>query len=491
MKKFVVLSLFGLLIMAFSATVYAQKLDFKASGFIDAQTFWYRNVTPGNAGSGIYNAVAGDYVAGGGAYDQSVAYLESRARLKFDAVMDKNLSGTIFFEMDSGRWGDTSPSGAQRNAYGYWAADRAAVEVKNVYIDFGLPYFGIEAPMTMRVGLQLLAIRPHLLVFTDGMGVTMGIKADPVTISPFWFKALEGKDARSDDVDVYGFQISGKAETFTLGGYALYYDMKSYPFFGDPAPAYGAPATDNKAKMWWFGLYADGKAGPVDLKFDLIVDDGKVKSRSGLKSVDYAGWTTYLKIDYPWEKFNLGLVGMYASGANTNKTNSTGTANGTNTKVGSYVVPPGSEAGAVFGESLVLYSSWVNRGDSGIGDSLNYTAMCRGPVGGTWMAKVYGSYKVSPDYKITLGALYIGDTTKNGDTFGTSRKADGVTLQDEKTVGWEFDLYNEFQIYKNLKYTIAGGVMTVGDAFKFWDGTGNDKPKTPWIITTNLTYTFN
>lgn len=497
MKKFVVLSLFGLLIMAFSATVYAQKLDFKASGFIDAQTFWYRNVGPGNAASGIYNTVAGDYLPGAAkAYDQSVAYLESRARLKFDAVMDKNLSGTIFFEMDSARWGDISPSGAQRNAYGYWAADRAAVEIKNLYIDFGLPYFGIAAPMTMRVGLQTLGIRPKLLVLTDGMGVTMGIKADPVTISPFWYKALEGKDARSDDVDVYGFQISGKAETFTLGGYALFYDMKTYPFYTEATFLPYGSVTDKKAKMWWLGLYADGKAGPVDLNFDLIVDTGEVKSRSGLKSVDYAGWTTYLKIDYPWEKFNLGLVGMYASGANANKTSATGrpgeaTAIGTvSTKVGSYVVPPGSEVGAVFGESLVLYSSWVNRGDSGIGDSLNYTEMCRGPVGGTWMAKVYGSYKVSPDYKITLAGLYIGDTTKNGDTFGTSRKADG-TLKDEKTIGWEFDLYNEFQIYKNLKYVIAGGVMTVGDAFKFWDGTGNDKPKTPWIITTNLTYTFN
>ncbi len=489
MKKFVVLSLFGLLIMAFSATVYAQKLDFKASGFIDAITEWYQNVTPGNAGSGIYNTVAGDYkTPGTAAYDKSVGYLETRGRLKFDAVMDKDLSGTIFFEMDSSRWGETSPTGAQRNAVGYWSGDRAAVEIKNVYIDFGVP--GMPVPVTMRVGLQGLNIRPNLVVSTDGMGVTMGIKADPVTIAPLWFKALEGKDARSDDVDVYGLQISGKADTFTLGGYGLFYDMKSFPFFADPAPAYGAPATDNKAKMWWYGLYADGKAGPVDLNFDLILDNGKVESRSGLQSVDYAGWATRLKVDYPWEKFNFGFVGIFASGADTSKTDSTGYANGTNKEVKSYVVPPGSESGGAFGEGLVFYSSWANRGNTGIGTSLNYTAMCRGPIGGTWMTKLYGSYKATSDYKITLAALYIGDTTKNGDTFGTARKADGVTLSDEKSIGWEFDLYNEFQIYKNLKYTLAGGVGVAGDAFKFWDGTSNDKPKAPWIITSNLTYTF-
>ena len=513
MKKFIALSLLGILIIAFSATVYAQKLEMKISGFVDSQSFWYRNVTPANPAAGIYQAIAGDYKVPGNytvstttgtppvtttyqkaAFNKSIAYMESRSRLKFDAVMDKNLSGTIFFEMDSGRWGDTSPSGAQRNAFGYWAGDRAAVEVKNTYIDFGLPYFGIPVPMTMRVGLQPLSIRNNLLVYTDGMGVTAGLNIDPLMIQPLWFKALEGKDARSDDVDVYGLHANVKIDTVTVGGYALYYDMKSYPFFPDPAPAYGLPATNNSAKMWWLGAYMDGKLGPVNLNLDFIYDTGKVESRTdGIRSVDYDGWVGYLKMDYPWDLFNFGLVGMYASGADAKKTNTTGQANGTNKKVSSYVVPPGSETGAIFGESLVVYSSWVNRGDSGIGNSLNYTQMSRGPVGGTWLAKLYGSYKIAPWYKMTLAVLYVGDTTKNGDTFGNSKDSEG-NLKDNKTIGWEFDLYNEFQIYKNLKYTVAGGILASGNALNFSDPSsedcGNKKLKSPWIITTNLTYNF-
>ena len=76
MKKFIVLTLFGLLIMAFSATVYAQKLDFKASGFIDAQSEYWVNVTPVNAnvGAGIYNVVSPTYQPGGAAYDKKNAY---------------------------------------------------------------------------------------------------------------------------------------------------------------------------------------------------------------------------------------------------------------------------------------------------------------------------------------------------------------------------------------------------------------------------------
>jgi len=460
MRKFIIPILAGLLIMA-SGTVYAQKLEFKASGFIDAVTEWFRNATWGSISSSEEVAL-----------DRTHGYLESRARLKFEAIMEKDLSGTIFFEMDSARWGET---GDGRNTMGRWNADRAAVEIKNVFIDFGLPYFGIPAPVSMRVGLQPLSIRPGLLVYTDGMGVTAAIKADPVTIAPLWFKALENFDYTADDVDVYGLHGFGKVDTFTLGGYWLFYNMNSYPL-----PTAAAIEPIARSDMHWLGVYADGKVGPVNVNFDFIFDRGKVKPRDPLlEDIKFRGWVANLKVDYPWEKFNFGVVGMYASGSDLDDVD----------KVKSYVVPPGSESGAIYGESLVFYSSWVNRGNTGIANTISGTALSRGPVGGTWMGKLYGKYAVTPTYKVTLAALYIADTTKDGNTFGTARKADG-TLRDDKTIGWEFDLYNEFQIYKNLKYTIAGGVMTVGDALKMWNGTGNEKPKSPWIIMSNLTYNF-
>ena len=55
-----------------------------------------------------------------------------------------------------------------------------------------------------------------------------------------------------------------------------------------------------------------------------------------------------------------------------------------------------------------------------------YAQASKGPFGGTWFAKLYGSYKVTPWYKVTLQGLYIGDTTKHGNTFGTAR--DGALL---------------------------------------------------------------
>lgn len=484
MKKFVALSLIALMVLAFSTISFAQKkeepkLEFKASGFIDAQSTWGRNITEGNPAAGLYNTVSPSYRPGGAPYDDTVSWMSTRARLKFDAVMGKNLSGTIFFEMDSSRWGET---GDGRNKVGVWAGDRAALEIKNVYIDFGVP--GIPIPISVRAGLQPLSLRPNMLVYTDGMGITGNIKVDPANIQLIWFKALENKVYASDDADVYGVHVNAKVGTVTVGGYGLNYNINTYPL--------GDGDVHFQGNFWWLGVYADGKLGPVNLNFDFIYDRGEIEDRPHpqLRDVKYRGWATRAKVDFPWEKFNFGVVGMYASGSDTRKTSSTGTPDPGVRKVSGYVMPPGSEAFAIFTESIVFYGSPINTTGSGISVAGNYTSVSRGTIGGTWMGKLYGSFKATPWYKVTLQGLYIGDTTKNGNTVGTARKADGTTLRDDKSIGWEVDLINEIQIYKNLKYTIGAGILFPGDGLRYWDGTGNDKPKTPWAVLTNLTYTF-
>jgi hypothetical protein len=274
--------------------------------------------------------------------------------------------------------------------------------------------------------------------------------------------------------------------------------MNTYPFFvsqvtpGLPASLYPLVQGTQQAAMWWWGVYADGKAGPVNLNFDFIIDRGKVESRTpSVQDVKYRGWTTRLKVDFPYEMFNLGVVGVYGSGADRNKTDADGFANGTNSKVGSFVVPVGSEAGAISGESVALSMYAGSTGGIGYADTHNYNQMCKGSTGGIWFAKLYGSYKATPWYKVTLQGLYIGDTTKNGNTIGTAVNANG-TFRDDKSIGWELDLVNELQIYKNLKWEIAGGILFAGDAMEF-KRTGvnaNDKMNNPWAILTRLTYNF-
>ena len=100
------------------------------------------------------------------------------------------------------------------------------------------------------------------------------------------------------------------------------------------------------------------------------------------------------------------------------------------------------------------------------------------------LLKVYAKAKVTPAYTITAKAYYIGDTTKNGNTYGT-------LLDDKKFIGWEFDLINTIMLYKNLRWEIGGGILPFGNALKFVDNHYDTrKPKTAWTICGNLTYTF-
>jgi len=515
MKK---LLLFAVLVLAFSATAYSQdvKLDFRASGYIDFRTEWYKwNWTTNLAGRGfIINAVDADNkpaLNGASAWNKTSAYTESRARLKFDAVMGKELSGTFFFEFDSSYFGDyrgqTSLEAPMRNSMGWWNTDQAAVEIKNIYFDVAVPY--IPFPTTIRFGVQPFGLRSNMFLYADGAGVTVASKIDPVQITAYWAKLLEGKQANGDDSDMYGLQISAKVDTFSIGGYAYYFDMRTYPLnngYTSPGstatnlPAYGSTANSIASKMYWLGAYADGKLGPVNLNFDIVYDNGWVKKSIADQKVNYSGWASRLKVDYPWEAFNFGVVAAYGSGGDANKMNSTGlpgtavanagAAPATTTKVGSYVVPVGAETGS-FNDGEVLTASYINDGFTGINYSGSSFNMTRGSMGGLWLAKLYGAYKVTPDFKLTLQGLYYGDTTKNGNTFGNAREADGVSLANSSNIGFELSVVNEWQIYKNLIFRFGGGYLWAGSALKFWDPMTETNVKVnPWIVTSRLTYSF-
>jgi hypothetical protein len=389
--------------------------------------------------------------------------------------------------------------------------------------------------MTVRVGVQPFGVRPNIFLYTDGAGITAGIKIDPVMIIPMWAKVQEGFDPVADDADMYGLHANAKIGTFTVGGYGLNYNMNTYPMYyatgiGWPSSMTGSPSSfstsssygvyiagTQKANFWWFGAYIDGKLGPVNLNLDFVYDDGKVEQRTSKtktanisKDVEYSGWAGRIKVDYPWEKFNFGGTFMYASGSDADKTSTRGlpgdpvaspNSSAISKKVSGYVIPPGSESSPGSQESIVMYSCFNASADGGTGIAQmgNYSQVSRGAFGGTWFAKAYGSVKATPWYKVTLQGLYIGDTTKHGNTLGTARKAPYTTtapLQDDGTIGWELDIINEIDIYKNLKFFVGAGILFAGDALDVWRRTdpttcgANYSPKNPWNVTTRLLYSF-
>ena len=524
MKKFVLLSLISFLILAFGATVYGQEkapvLEFKASGFIDVITEYVENVpNPGlatTAGGGtwltdvVFNSGGPHYMLPGGtlgadqAFNKKMAYVENRGRLKFDAIMGKEMSGTFFFEFDSLRWGERAGSGAQRQQAGHWGvADRSALELKHMYLTFGVPV--IPVPTTVMAGIIPIGIRPGVFLSTDGPGVTAAFKIDPATIKLIWAKAGENRDWAADDSDLYAIEANAKIGTITIGGYFLDFNMNTYGLADNVASATPNALTSPgaSANVWWAGLYLDGKAGPLILNFDFIYDKGKAEDRRDLttkaKDIDFAGWGAMLNIGFPWEKFLFGFSSIYGSGADKNKTSATAVpgdvvASGSgaiSSKVGTYIVPAGTE-GSV-GHSLILDGAGINRMNTG----WEYAAATRHAAagfGGMWINKLYAAFTFTPQFTSRIEGMYIRDTTKHGDSIGTLRKTSGVAtgFDDNDTIGWEIDWFNTLKIYNNLTFQFGAGYLFAGSAMDFsnpFDAT-NKSTHDPWAITTNLTYSF-
>ena len=233
--------------------------------------------------------------------------------------------------------------------------------------------------------------------------------------------------------------------------------------------------------MYWFGGYADGKLGPINMKADFVMDYGTVKTPGRpprVRDVNYQGWAARLALVFPWEMFEFGLQGMYATGSDLDHTSANGlpgdrVANANRaaigavtTKVGSYVIPPGSEETSAFGENGVgIYYSQPLLGRVPSFNQDNTTPDVPRGHRRNLVRQAHGSYKWTPWYKMTLLGSYIGDTTKHGNTIGNAVTPSGNRFRDDKTIGWEVALWNEIQIYKNLTWGVVGAWLFAGDAF--------------------------
>jgi hypothetical protein len=88
--------------------------------------------------------------------------------------------------------------------------------------------------------------------------------------------------------------------------------------------------------------------------------------------------------------------------------------------------------------------------------------------------------------------MWIGDTTKDGNTVGNAIDITEVTgLSDDDDIGLEFGAIVDMSIYKNLTYSIGAGWLLAGDALDTVDSVGiNQEPDDPWAIVTQLMYKF-
>jgi hypothetical protein len=319
-------------------------------------------------------------------------------------------------------------------------------------------------------------------------------------------KAGEGSDYQDDDVDLYALRAVLALPDFPIrpGLFVAYWDAGAYPTnAGFPSPFAGRPATASDpvtdAEFYWIGVNADGKIGPVALKTDFVYMDGEVEATGPGKTAliadaDFSGFVFYADAQVPLDigalpGFTVGGTFMYGSGDDL-----ADTANPLDPEFDAYRVPPGSEANPTLG--TVFWAGAVNDAIrmAHFGGRTSGTAVQQRYWGGLWTAKGYASFKPLDWMKVTGYAMYIGDTTDDGNTIGDAVDVtEPITgLQDDSDIGIEVGAIVDLSIYKNLTYSIAGGWLFAGDALDTATSVFpiNDEPSDPWAIVSQLIYKF-
>jgi hypothetical protein len=505
MKKILTLAAVIVFVFTLAAATYA--VDFKASGLIRVRTAWYMNTDGAPRATNVLGSNSN--------FDNTEAWMDSRFRLKMDLVASEDLKGVIYFEGDSSRWGEL---GVARNTAGAWGAggsDRNAVELKQFYIDFNVPGLSDSVPTNMRIGTQWLAIRSHMFLGADGATIRVFMTPGPVRLYLNWSKPWEGTDHNYDDADLYSTRVVLALPDFPVqpGGFFAYWHSKDYdytglftgtPGFGQAGPfSAGVPAGFGTERLgdgnfWWLGFNVDGKIGPAALKSDFIYFDGEAEPSSHAKAIgpalfgfspgdaDYGGWAAYADVNVPISQFTVGGTFMFATGDDVTDTRKV------SPEFDAYRIPPGSEANPSLGTVF-----WAGTTHDGVdiataGRGLTNHVQQRW-FGGLWTLKGYGSFKPLDWLKVTGYAMYIGDTTEDGNTIGNAIDATEASgLEDEDYIGFELGAIVDLNIYKNLTYSVAAGWLIAGDALDTVDaGTGlNESPDDPWAIVSQLIYKF-
>ena len=124
---------------------------------------------------------------------------EQRVRLQLDAVASEALSGTVYFEIGTQKWGNAGNGGA------LGADGTNQVRVKNAYIDWAIP----QTDAKIRMGIQGLAL-PNTyaggsaVLDTDVAAVVASYKFNEnVGLTAFWARPFndnfDGRDPRSNN----------------------------------------------------------------------------------------------------------------------------------------------------------------------------------------------------------------------------------------------------------------------------------------------------
>jgi hypothetical protein len=412
MKKFAIISLAALLVVAFTMPAAAFESIF--GGYWRTRAYHNQDF---NGNDDLDDAG-----------DRSL--VDTRTRLYYTAKFSDNFKFVNKFEMDA-IWGDKDTNG-----YGDIGADGVKVEVKNSYADFDM------GPVNYKIGVQGFILARGFLADDDFAGALVTYSNDMMGLPVFWFKAYEGGDDNNTaDTDIFGIAPSfSMGDSLTLKPYLVYWmsdNLQDYQERGGTnLPATADPMDD--ADVFFAGLDLDWNLDVASLYFTGIYQWGTIDFRPN-GDTDIAAYLLAGGASMNMGPAELHFNGFYASGDDDPDDND----------VDSFIVIEGQS------------HYWSEIMGYGVFDFYTSAGAPADQISNVWAANLGATFKPMDKLSIT------------GDVWYAELAEENEFNEDE--LGLELNLKATYKLMENLNLDLVGAYLFAGDATSL-DGNNEDDP---------------
>lgn len=414
MKKFSILALAALLVVAF--TIPAAALENEFGGYWRTRMY----------SSGNWDGESGN--------DETFRRVDTRTRLYYTAKINDNLKLVNKFEMDA-QWGgdgysrNNASAGGNNRSYGQVAADGANIEIKNSYADFN------TGPVNWTVGVQPYVLFRSFYIDEDASGVIARWKIlDNFVLAGSWLKAYEGGKGSGNNEDADSYTVTGAfwfSENISLKpsvSWTTTSDADGY--FGNTGDIF------QEADIVTYGFDFDASWDAFGIWATAFMQDGTLDSNL-MGDVDFEGWLVAVG-----GNVMLGPVDLH----------------------GQFIYTPGQDSSdndyeTVFAPYASYY--WAEIMGLGIFDDDAPGAAPGDKITDLMAFGIGTTFTPMDKLKIAVDLWYA--ELEEDDEFG------------ENELGTELDVVVTYQLVEGLNLDLVGAYLWAGDAMSV-DGNNNEDP---------------
>ena len=380
---------------------------------------------------------------------------------------DGNVKGVWSMEVGTLRYGehDTDGSLAFEN-------EGKDIEVREMYLDVQIPW--IQSENRLVFGLQEVDLNEWLLS-EIGAGIrNYGSFTIGKTIVDYQIGWLREDDSINDRLDEIGTNDSDYwfakvdfelkellgVDKFEVGIFGVYNNDCTSPEFGNAE----SPGARFKGQPYWIGAELDFR-GFKGIFFDLdgIYMGGDVDAVTRGEETrnydDFSGYFLHATLGYEWtEQLKTSFTFWYASGDD-----------GGSDYNAYRTIMTDTYGSIVLFEDATFDDGWYVSADPYLDNDLGF-----------FMYRFRVDYQATPKLALAAAVNYMQfdeDVDYNG--------------KSDDEIGWEIDLYTEYEIYKGLKANINFGYLFTDDGMdNYAEAVGEGDADDMYRFSFGLTYTF-